>query len=609
MRQALISLGLSKSLSRFAASLSRFAAECVALLLLSMFFKCDFAAAEDGTSPADTQPQSAVRTRQRPGSEPRPTKFSPFLFESVPDINSSASDFVPVPDRWRQFYAGKWYDPYNQNVLKADIPVFGSQAEPWFVEIGATSDLLTEYRNLPLPVGGASNNKPESTDTFGKDRQFSTSENIEFLFSIFQGNTSFKPQDFEIRFAPALNFNYADVGEDGALRVDPSKGNDRFDEYFGVQQLFADVHLANISDRYDFISTRIGIQPFNSDFRGFIFNVSEPGARLFGNWDSNRWQYNLAYFRRIDKDSNSGLNKWFQDRFEDVIIANVYRQDFPLHGHTVQANIIHREDQAGSHKDEYDSNGFLVRPASIGDERPTNISTTYLGLTGDGHLGRLNVTEAFYYVFGGESHNPIAGRGVDVNAGMAALEVSYDIDWIRLRSSLFWASGDDDPFDGHAHGFDAIFDNPNFAGGDLSFWQRNAIPFIGGGGVNLVNRNSLLPDLRPGKEQGQSNFVNPGLRLYNLGVDFEITPKLRLVNNASFLQFDTTDSLEALRQDGSISRDIGFDLSSGLLYRPFLNNNVQFRLGGSILLPEAGTKNLFGDENLFNVFSNVILLY
>lgn len=547
--------------------------------------------------------------RQRPGEEPRPITFPPHIYESVPDINSSASDFVPVPDRWRQFYQGKWYDPYNQNVLKADIPIFGSQDHPWFFEAAIISDFSTETRRLPIPVGNASTDSPTSTDTFGDGQQFAMAENIVTSFSLIQGNTAFKPQDFEFRFTPVFNINYAKIEEDGILRVDPSKGQDRTDNHMGILELFADVHLVNITERYDFISSRVGVQPFISDFRGFIYNTSEPGARLFGNYDNNRYQFNLAYFRRIDKDTNSGLNTFFEDRFEDVYIANLYRQDTFALGHTLQASILHREDSAGNHAFDYDNNGFLVRPASIGDERPKNISTTYLGITGDGHFGRLNITEAFYYVTGSESHNPIAGRHVDINAAMAALEASYDIDWIRLRASFFWASGDRDPFDGDAEGFDAIFDNPNFAGGDISFWQRQGIPFIGGGVVGLTNRNSLLANLRAGKEEGQSNFVNPGVRLYNLGVDFELTPKLKLINNISYLQFDHLSSLNTLRHDGSFERDIGFDLSSGFLYRPFLNNNVQFRFGAAALFVEDGFENLFGDERLFQIFTNLILQY
>ena len=42
-----------------------------------------------------------------------------------------------------------------------------------------------------------------------------------------------------------------------------------------------------------------------------------------------------------------------------------------------------------------------------------------------------------------------------------------------------------------------------------------------------MNPDSLVPDLRTSKIEGQANFVNPGLFLYNAGVDVDITPKLR----------------------------------------------------------------------------------
>ena len=88
-----------------------------------------------------------------------------------------------------------------------------------------------------------------------------------------------------------------------------------------------------------------------------------------------------------------------------------------------------------------------------------------------------------------------------------------------------------------------------------------------------------------------------------------MTPKLKLINNISFLQFDNPAVLETLRQDGSFGRDIGFDFSSGLLYRPFLNNNVQLRLGTSALVVRDGFENLFGDRTLYDVFGNLILQY
>ena len=552
--------------------------------------------------------------RIRPGAMERDSRslnpaFNENIYDSIQDPNGTASDFIAVPDRWRQFYKGNWYDPYNQNILKGDLPIFGSPGHEWFFEGSLISDSQMEIKSVPIPVGGSSTNHQQSLNTLGRYEQSSFSQNLSTRFSLIRGNTVFKPPEFELRVAPVFNYNYADTNEVGALRVNPASGTYREDSQIGFQELFVDAHLLDISHRYDFISTRVGIQRFNSDFRGFVFNDDAPGARLFGTWDANRYQYNLAWFNRLEKDTNSNLNTTFRDRYEDVLIGNLYLQDRPVLGHNLQFSALYREDKAGNHPIAYDQNGFLVRPAAIGNERLKNIYNTYLGVNTDGHIGKINTTGSFYYTFGSESNNQIAQRSTEISAMMSAVELSYDIDWVRIRSSIFYSSGDSDPTDGRATGFDSISDSPNFAGGDLSYWQRQGIPLIGGGGVNLVNNLSLLPSLRAGKQQGQANFVNPGLLLYNAGIDFELTPKLKLINNVSYLRFDHTEVLEMLRQDGSIDNEIGFDFSSGILYRPFLNNNVQVRLGVAALLPGAGLRNLYGSDPLYDAFSNLILAF
>jgi hypothetical protein len=62
--------------------------------------------------------------------------------------------------------------------------------------------------------------------------------------------------------------------------------------------------------------------------------------------------------------------------------------------------------------------------------------------------------------------------------------------------SLLYASGDSNPTDGRARGFSAVLDNPRFAGGPFSFWNRQAIPLTQTG-VKLVSGNSLFPACAP----------------------------------------------------------------------------------------------------------------
>jgi hypothetical protein len=165
--------------------------------------------------------------------------------------------------------------------------------------------------------------------------------------------------------------------------------------------------------------------------------------------------------------------------------------------------------------------------------------------------------------------------------------------------------------DEDANGFDTIFDNPNFGGGQFSFWNRQQIKLFG---VNLVQRLSLVPDLRSSKFQGQSNFVNPGLQLFNIGADFDLTPKAKLITNANFLWFDQTEVLETFVFQSEIDPFIGADLSAGLEYRPLLNNNIIVVGGVSTLIPGEGFRELYqplvGNVNeLGALFLDVVLTY
>jgi hypothetical protein len=193
---------------------------------------------------------------------------------------------------------------------------------------------------------------------------------------------------------------------------------------------------------------------------------------------------------------------------------------------------------------------------------------------------------------------------------MAALELSYTRDWTRFRVSGLWASGDENTKNGRATGFDSIFDNTNF-GGVFSFFRRQRIPLFG---VGVPNDVSLFPDLRSTRLQGQSNFVNPGLFLVNAGVDFDVTPRLRIVNNANLLWFDNTSSLEALTQLPHVDRSIGLDVSTGFEYRPLLNNNVIINCGLAGLAPGSGYKQVYnttgsGGIILLSGFLEVVLAF
>jgi hypothetical protein len=536
---------------------------------------------------------------------------------------------LPVPDRWRIMQAlglrSSWLDPYNQNVLKGDLPIasepwfqgrFPALAErlapDWFVNLGAISDTLVEARRLPTPVGPQTAERPGSVDVFGGGKQSTLAETLIVSMALIKGDTTFRPPDYEFRLVPVFNVNRSQVEEVRALRVDPREGLTRIDNHVGLQEAFVDVHLRNVSPRYDFDSVRVGIQPFTSDFRGFLFQDVPFGVRLFGTRDNNRWQYNLAAFRRLEKDTNSGLNDvTSRMRHDDVLVANAYRQDFPWLGFTSQATAVLNVNREGGGQ-LYDANGFLVRPAVLGDSRPHDYRVAYLGYSGDGHWASWNLTGTVYAAVGHDERNPLAGRAQEIRAGFAAAELSRDFNWVRLRLNALYQSGDKDPFDGKATGFDAILENPQFAGADTSFWVRQAVPLVGGGGVALSGRNGILASLRSSKDQGQSNFVNPGLLLVGMGADADVTPEVRAIGNVSYLRFQETQVLGVLRNQAPPSPEIGWDVSAALQWRPFMSQNVVLNVSAAVLLPGKGLKQLYDEGQRgpqYSVLGNLLVTF
>lgn len=579
--------------------------------------------------------------RRRPGPPAEPEALPPIDPKAVPPpAPALPRETLPVPDRWRLIEAvgvnERWWDPYNQNTLKGDRPVFGD----YFVNLSVISDTIYEPRSFPQPVslqGSADTGK--RLDAFGRvDQQLFATTLIPSL-SFIKGDTAFKPPDFEIRLTPVLQYNRVQAEEDRILRVNPAQGNSRQDPFLGIQEGFVDYHIRNVSDRYDFDSIRVGIQPITSDFRGFVFQDNQLGVRLFGTRYNNFFQYNLGWFRRVEKDTNSGLNDVAKElRKDDVFLANLYWQDMPITGYTSQFTVIHNRNREGDQERFFNNNGFQERPAVFATQRPHDYDVTYLGFSGDGHFGRFNLTHSLYYAFGSNSASQFASQTrdekADIRAFLFAAEPSVDINWLRLRGSFLYASGDKDPYDGKETGFDAIFENPQFAGADTSYWIRQAVPLIGGGGVTLSGRNGILPSLRSSKEQGQSNFINPGLMLIGGGFDMDLTPELRLSTNLNYLRFADTAAIATLRNQGNdcnqlplgvqptlgtkpklCSNEIGWDLSAALIYRPNFIQNVVFRASGAVMFGGDGFRELYAVDpesnrsRFYSVLLNAILTY
>ena len=563
----------------------------------------------------------------------------------VPKYSLVPADYptntAPRPDRWRiGFVPWKRYTsgvveqpyetpdpllwaPYRQSILKGDVPVIGQDI---FLDLTASAETVTEIKRVPT-ASGVSGAVAGEYEFYGQGEQYSIENNLDNTQNIFQGQTALRPPDWAVKIETVFNVNYLETRETGVVSPSPNGsigGNgapppnngfvqnpgdiggllngqvgpansyrataatQRTDTFFSLQQAFVEFHLFDLSDNYDFMSVRIGNQPFNADFRGFLFNDVNTGIRLFGNWDNNLYQYNLAAFDLREKDTDSELNT-FDNRDQYVAVANLYRQDFIWPGYTTEWSFLANFDRGGVH---YDANGFLTRPEPIGTARAHDVTAYYLGWGGDGHIGRFNISHQFYEALGRDDFNGLAGRPVDINAQLAALEVSDDHDWARYKASFFYASGDGNATDGTAHGFDTVVDNPNFTGGPFSFWTRQGFN-LGGTLVNLKTPNRLVPDLRTSKTEGQANFVNPGVYIFGLGGEFDLTPKLRSFLNANYILLAETDPIKTALLTSKVGNEIGWDLSLGFQYRPLLTDNIIISAGFGVLIPGRGYRDIY----------------
>ena len=559
--------------------------------------------------------------RQVPMEPPMGFAGKSSILKADPQVSP---DFVPVEDRWRIGYPewdrygkghpllddypyvpGRSINPFRQNVLKGDYPILGQHT---FMELTGSTLAFFEYRRIPTQTTPfESTARAGQFPFFGRPNQFFYTQFFNISLDLFHGDAAFKPVDWRIKITPIYNVNALAVSELAVVNNNVLQGTHRNRTFFALQEFFGEMKLADTSPYYDFASARVGSQLFVSDFRGFIFADINRGARIFGTRNANRDQYNFVYFRQFEKDTNSGLNS-FHDRNQNIFIANYYRQDFIFPGYTAQASIHYNNDNPSF---KINKNRGLNRPDPAGIYQRHQVDAVYFGFTGDGHWNRFNVTNAFYWVVGRDSLNPLANRSELISAQFAAIELSYDRDWMRFKTAALFSSGDNNINNGHATGFDSILDAQVFAGGIFAYLQRQAIPIFG---VNLVNAGSFLPDLRSSKIQGQSNFVNPGEVLFNIGQEMDLTPKLKMINNMNFLQFQQTNVLKQFLYAGRIHRGIGVDVSSGFEYRPFLNDAAVLVAGANVLLPGLGFRDIYSNfgqrvDTPVSVFASLVLAF
>lgn len=521
-------------------------------------------------------PDDPAAQRQRPG-EDNPQRLQPEDCDPTrlpTPATSPLSGSIPV-DRWRIIDAlghpANITDPYNtNNVLKGDRPIWGKDG---FSVLTVSTTSLFESRRVAA-------------------QQFFNSQTASVDAVLYEGDTIFRPPDYQLRLTPI--FNYSSTSTNGGTTTTTS---------VGAQALFFEKHLRDVSANYDFDSVRIGIQPVTSDFRGFVLADQPAGIRVFGTRDNNVYQYSLGWFRRLPKNPARQNELGAGIPANDIVMGNLYIQDLGWKGLNSEVVFIYDRSRAPGTRVEVNGGQVVFASGARHD-----YDVVYLGYSIDGHSGTFNLTGSAYEVLGRESEGVFTGALSKVQATFAALEVSRDFDWIRVRASGLYASGDGNPTDGSSHGFDGINQTTIFAGTDSTFFIHQRFALVTNA-IDLKQRDSLFPSLRSTSDTGESNFTNPGLELVGLGADLDLMPSLRVSMDVSHILFANTAPLVALLGRTDISSTVGTDASLDAIYRPFISQNLIARLSFAKLFTSAAARPLVGSSAPFSLFFNLVLTY
>jgi len=407
-------------------------------------------AEETGDDPPEDAQQAASSSQSPGGSEISPARL-------MPDVDRF-STYDAFGNRDARF--SRW-NPYQQNPLKADFPVFGDRG---FFELFA---ILNSNAKQRQDVGAADSNDFEKG-------------NLLLGFEIKRDEDTFQPSPLKFRllgnFQTDHNGAISDSNQDAAL-----------------QEAVVQVKLFEIGHDYDLSFFEGGLRPFKSDFNGIILNDNVTVAHVFGEMRRSLWKYNVGAAATMKKDPKSGLitfDSEVDSTDQKIGFLTVVREDV-VPGWTAEMSLHYNT-----------------------DTRAADLNVGYAGVAFSGHVGRLVFQPAFYFASGTDDLNPLTGQKEDVSAYLGMLDFRFPRDFITYRAGLLYASGDGDLNDGKAEGFDSIVDTINLFGGPASFFVGEKITVDG---RTLVNANSALPSCPPSGRAADRTSSTPGSSSSTLG--------------------------------------------------------------------------------------------
>ena len=393
--------------------------------------------AADSVEPRRRSP-SVTRSRVRSTCPAIPTRS--------PSPSTSMRDAEGLPDRWRIVsmlgYRENLLDPYNgNNWLKGDSPAFG---EDWFFNLIGISDTLVEPRRFPVPVGDTGHRQPRQQRHVRRRRadRLRRRPSRSKPCSTRATRSSSRPTTNSAS-RRSFNISYVDTKENGLVDIDAPRAARRATTTTSAcrscssTSTCATSRTATTSTASASASSRSSRTSAASCSRTArsACACSAPATTTAGSTTSRA-------FRRIEKDTNSGLNDVSGSdalRDDDVFVANLYRQDFPVLGFTSQATSLYNRNREGD--DVVLRRQRLHRAAGVARPRaPQRLRRRLRRLQRrrplrplEPHRRRCTARSATTTAACSSS------AAQDIRAGFAAAEVSRDFDWMRVRVSAAYA--------------------------------------------------------------------------------------------------------------------------------------------------------------------------
>ena len=398
----------------------------------------------------------------------------------------------------------------NQNKLKGDYPVFGKRT---FFNFTGVSDTLLEGRNLPVAerrqhrAAAAASSSSAAAASTCRSRRSRTS------FDLFRGDTVFRPDRLARPLRAGLQRATSSTCRSTTASTPTCAARTRASITTSACRSSSSRRSSSTSA---ITTTSCRSAPASRSSRrtsAASWRCSKrPASACSARCESSRIEYNAAVFDMLEKDTNSGFNE-MNRRHQQIYIANVYVQDFLTPGYTAVVQLPRQR---------------RSRRAALRHERVP-------GAAGADRRHRHQRGRRPYYLgeVGQRPPRPLE-REPRVLPGARPREQQPDRRAAASTSTRRWARwscrstrtgcGSRGPRSSpratairpttRGTASTRSSTSRSFAGGPFSLWNRQGLR-LAQTGTGLKSPVSLLPTLRTNKDEGQPNFVNPGIFILN----------------------------------------------------------------------------------------------